>query len=108
MNYTGSAPARQAVPELPEHNLPVAPGVKKTSQGCGNLVAYLRLLWGRKGLAKRTVISVDRKSQVNTLAVTDNDPNRAAAVGEAYVEGLNRLVSELSASSPRMKMTGRC
>jgi capsule polysaccharide export protein KpsE/RkpR len=33
--------------------------------------------------------------------VTDNDPKRAAAVGEAYVVELNRLVAELSTSSAR-------
>jgi uncharacterized protein involved in exopolysaccharide biosynthesis len=207
MNYTCSAPARQAVPELPDHNLPVAPGIKKTSQGSGNLVAYLRLLWehrrvfarvalcgllastflaflipvrlgsttrlmpadssqprglamaatalsggsgglggiareilglkstsdifvgilssrtvldkliqefdlkrvyvdrcmedARKDLARRTDISVDRKSQINTLTVTEHDPKRAAAMGEAYVAELNRLVAESSTSSAR-------
>jgi hypothetical protein len=53
MNYTCSAPARQAAPELPEHNLPVAPGVKKTAQGSGNLVAYLRLLWEQRRVFAR-------------------------------------------------------
>jgi uncharacterized protein involved in exopolysaccharide biosynthesis len=207
MNYTGSAPARQPVPELPEHDLPVAPGPEETSQGGGNLVPYLRLLWehrrvlarvalcgllvstllaflipvrfesttrlmppdnsqsgglamaaaalsggsgglggiasemlglkstsdifvgilasrtvqdkliqefdlkklywdrrmedARKDLAKRTDISVDRKSQIIALTVTDHDPKRAAGMGEAYVAELNRLVAELSTSSAR-------
>ena len=55
----------------------------------------------RKDLAERTGISVDRKSQIITLTVTDHDPKRAAAMGEAYVEELNRLVAELSTSSAR-------
>jgi uncharacterized protein involved in exopolysaccharide biosynthesis len=207
MNYTGSAPARQPVPELPEHGLPVAPGPDKTSQGGETLVAYLWLLWEHrrllarvvlygflastlmaflipvrfesttrlmppdnsqsgslamagaalsggsgglggiasemlglkstsdifvgiltsrtaqdkliqefdlkklygdrrmedacKDLAKRTDISVDRKSQIITLTVTDHDPKRAAAMGEAYVAELNRLVAELSTSYAR-------
>jgi capsule polysaccharide export protein KpsE/RkpR len=54
-----------------------------------------------KDLAERTGISVDRKSQIITLAVTDHDPKRAAAMGQAYVEELNRLVAELSTSSAR-------
>jgi uncharacterized protein involved in exopolysaccharide biosynthesis len=207
MNYTGSAPARQPVPELPEHDLPVAPGPEETPQDSGHLVAYLRLLWehrrllarvalcgflasmllaflipmrfestarlmppdssqsgglamaaaalsggagslggiatdmlglkstsdifvgilssrtvqdklilqfelkklygdrrmedARKDLAKHTNISVDRKSQIITLTITDHDPKRAAAMGEAYVAELNRLVAELSTSSAR-------
>jgi uncharacterized protein involved in exopolysaccharide biosynthesis len=52
-------------------------------------------------LASRTSISVDRKSQIITIAVTDHDPKRAAAMGEAYIAELNRLVAELSTSSAR-------
>ena len=55
----------------------------------------------RKDLAEHTGISVDRKSQIITLTVTDHDPKRAAAMGEAYVVELNRLVTELSTSSAR-------
>jgi len=55
----------------------------------------------RKDLAARTGISVDRKSQIITISVTDHDPKRAAAMGQAYVEELNRLVAELSTSSAR-------
>ena len=204
MNYAGSAPVRQPVPELPEHPVLPAPG---TLQDGGNSVAYLRLLWehrrfvtrvvfygllastviafliparyksaarlmppdnsqagglamaaaalgggagglggiasemlglkstsdifvgilssrtvqdkliqqfdlkklygdrrmedARRDLAERTDISVDRKSQIITIAVTDHEPKRAAALGEAYVEELNRLVADLSTSSAR-------
>jgi capsule polysaccharide export protein KpsE/RkpR len=52
-------------------------------------------------LANSTGVSVDRKSQIITIAVTDHDPKRAAAIGEAYIAELNRLVSELSTSSAR-------
>jgi len=55
----------------------------------------------RKDLANHTGISVDRKNQIITIAVTDHDPKRAAAIGQAYVEELNRLVAELSTSSAR-------
>ncbi|PYT38418.1 MAG: lipopolysaccharide biosynthesis protein, partial [Acidobacteria bacterium] len=54
-----------------------------------------------KLLAQRTDISVDRKSQIITLTVTDHDAKRAAAMGNAYVAELNRLVAELSTSSAR-------
>jgi uncharacterized protein involved in exopolysaccharide biosynthesis len=207
VNYTGSAPVRQPVPELPEHDLPIAPEPQETPQGSGDSVLYLRLLWEhrrllarvalygllastliaflisaryestarlmppdssqsgglamaaaalsggagglggiagemlgmkstsdifvgilssrtvqdkliqqfdlkrlygdrrmedtRKDLAEHTGISVDRKSQIISLTVTDKDPKRAAAIGQAYVEELNRLVAELSTSSAR-------
>src|SRR5882762_8237270 len=207
MNFTGSAPALQPVPELPEHDLPAAPGPEETPQDSGNSVAYLRLLWehrrllarvalcgllastlvafliparydsttrlmppdnqstsglaaaaaamsgvgaglggaasdllglkstsdifvgiltsrtiqdkliqqfdlkklywdrrmedARRDLAQHTGISVDRKSQIIAISVTDHDPKRAAAMAQAYVEELNRLVAELSTSSAR-------
>jgi capsule polysaccharide export protein KpsE/RkpR len=207
VNYTGSAPARQPVPEVPEPDLPIAPNEEESSQGNKSSVVHLRVLWNhrqpltraliygflastliaflipvryestarlmppdsnqtgglamaaaalsggagglggvasemlgikstsdifvgilssrtaqdrliqqfdlkklygargmedaRKGLAGRTGISVDRKSQIITITVTDHDPKRAAAMGQAYVEELNRLVAELSTSSAR-------
>jgi capsule polysaccharide export protein KpsE/RkpR len=207
MNFTGAAPVRQPVPELPEHDLPIAAAPEETPRASGSSVAYLRLLWehrrvlaraaiygllastllaflipvrfestarlmppdssqsgglamaaaalsggagglggiasdmlglkstsdifvgilssrtvqdqliqqfdlkklyavrrmedARKVVAKHTEISVDRKSQIITLTVTDHDPRRAAAMGEAYVTELNRLVAELSTSSAR-------
>jgi uncharacterized protein involved in exopolysaccharide biosynthesis len=207
MNFAASAPVRQPVPEVPEHDVPVAPEPEETPQPNGNSVAYLRLLWGhrrllarvalygllastliaflipsryestarlmppdnqstsglaaaaaamsgvgaglggvagdllglkstsdifvgilssrtvqdkliqqfdlkklywdrrmedaRRDLADHTGISVDRKSQIITISVTDHDPKRAAAMGEAYVAELNRLVAELSTSSAR-------
>jgi capsule polysaccharide export protein KpsE/RkpR len=55
----------------------------------------------RMALAEHTGISVDRKSQIITISVTDHDPKRAAAIGQAYIEELNRLVAELSTSSAR-------
>ena len=207
MNFTGSAPTRQPVPELPEHDLPIAPGPEETPQASGVSVAHLRLLWehrrllarvvlygllagtliafliptryestarlmppdsnqssglamaaaalsggagglgsiagemlglkstsdifvgiltsrtvqdkliqqfdlkklygdrrmedARKDLVDHTSISVDRKSQIITITVVDHDPKRAAAIGQAYVAELNRLVAELSTSSAR-------
>jgi capsule polysaccharide export protein KpsE/RkpR len=55
----------------------------------------------RKELAANTSISVDRKSQITLISVTDRSPQRAAAMAQAYVEELNRLVAELSTSSAR-------
>jgi uncharacterized protein involved in exopolysaccharide biosynthesis len=53
----------------------------------------------RRKLSENTGISDDRLSGVITIAVTDHDPQRAAAIARAYVEELNRLVVELSTSS---------
>jgi len=55
----------------------------------------------RKDLTEHTGVSVDRKSQIISITVTDKNPQRAAAMGQAYVEELNRLVAELSTSSAR-------
>ena len=68
----------------------------------------LRKLYGdarmedaRVNLANHTTISVDRKSQIISIKVTDKSPQRAAAMAQAYVEELNRLVAALSTSSAR-------
>src|SRR5947209_492077 len=53
MNYTGSAPVRQPMPEPPERDLPVAPEPKETPQVSGNSVAYLRILWEHRRLLVR-------------------------------------------------------
>jgi uncharacterized protein involved in exopolysaccharide biosynthesis len=55
----------------------------------------------RRALAEHTGISVERKSQIISITVTDRSPQRAAAMGQAYVEELDRLVAELSTSSAR-------
>ncbi len=60
-----------------------------------------RMQDARKDLAEHTAISVDRKSQIISITVTDKSPQRAAAMAQAYVEELNRLVAELSTSSAR-------
>jgi len=207
MNYTGSAPVRQPVPDLPEHDLPVVPQVEERPRQRADSVLHLRLLWQqrrlfsrvavyasltsillavliparfestsrlmppdnqsasslasavaavssgagelggiasdflglkstsdifvgilssrtvqdklieqfdlkklyrhsrmedtRRDLAEHTGISVDRKNQIITISVTDHDPKRAAAMGQAYIAELNRLVAELSTSSAR-------
>jgi capsule polysaccharide export protein KpsE/RkpR len=55
----------------------------------------------RRDLAERTSVSIDRKSQIVTITVSDRSPQRAAAMAGAYVAELNRLVAELSTSSAR-------
>lgn len=53
----------------------------------------------RKKLTKRTEITVDRKSGIITITVTDNDRNRAAQIAQAYVEELDRLAAEVNTSA---------
>jgi uncharacterized protein involved in exopolysaccharide biosynthesis len=55
----------------------------------------------RKDLAARTGVSVDRKSQIITINVTDKSPQRAAAMAQVYVEELNHTLAEVSTSSAR-------
>jgi uncharacterized protein involved in exopolysaccharide biosynthesis len=50
-------------------------------------------------LAKNTDVSEDRKSGIVSISLLDHDPARAAAMAQAYVEELDRLVRELSTSS---------
>jgi capsule polysaccharide export protein KpsE/RkpR len=52
-----------------------------------------------KELADNTGVSEDRKSGIITIEVTDNDPNRAAALGQAYIDELNRLAAEVATSA---------
>lgn len=53
----------------------------------------------RRKLTKNTNISEEKKSGIITITVSDRDPRRAAAIAQAYVEQLNRLVAELSTSA---------
>jgi capsule polysaccharide export protein KpsE/RkpR len=55
----------------------------------------------REKLEENTSISEDRKSGILTITVTDVDPKRAAAMAQAYVRELDRLVAQLSTSSAR-------
>lgn len=55
----------------------------------------------RKTLEENTSISEDRKSGVITVSVSDRNRERSRALARAYVEELNRLMSEVSTSSAR-------
>jgi capsule polysaccharide export protein KpsE/RkpR len=55
----------------------------------------------RASLAQHSSLSEDRKSGIITIAVTDRDPQRAAALATAYVNELDRLVAAVSTSSAR-------
>jgi capsule polysaccharide export protein KpsE/RkpR len=55
----------------------------------------------RKQLEAHTKVNEDRKSGVITITVTSVQPDRAAAIAQAYVKELDRLVSQLSTSSAR-------
>ena len=53
----------------------------------------------RAKLDENTSVSEDRKSGIISISVTDHNPQRAAALANAYVDELNSLVAELSTSS---------
>lgn len=55
----------------------------------------------RTDLGERTNVSEDRKSGIISIVVWDHDPKRAAAMADAYVTELDRLVAQLSTSSAR-------
>jgi capsule polysaccharide export protein KpsE/RkpR len=53
----------------------------------------------RKELGRQTDISIDRKSGILTIQVTDHDPKRATALAQEYVAQLNNVVTQLNTSS---------
>lgn len=53
----------------------------------------------REELSANTALSEDRKSGIVTIIVSDRDPQRVAAIAQAYVDELDRLVAELSTSA---------
>jgi uncharacterized protein involved in exopolysaccharide biosynthesis len=55
----------------------------------------------RLDLAEHSQISEDRKSGIISITVTDHDKERAAAMAQAYVTQLDRLVADVSTSSAR-------
>lgn len=55
----------------------------------------------RKRLNRSTEVEEDRKSGVISLTVTDESPQRARDIAQAYINELDRLVSEVSTSSAR-------
>jgi len=61
----------------------------------------VRMADARAALASRVSLSVDRKNEIVTIAVTDQSPQHAHDIAAAYVDRLNLLVSELSTSSAR-------
>ena len=58
-----------------------------------------RMEQARKTLEANTFMTEDRKSGILAIVVTDGDPKRAAAIGQAYVDELDRLVVELNTST---------
>jgi uncharacterized protein involved in exopolysaccharide biosynthesis len=55
----------------------------------------------RKRLNSNTDVNEDRKSGVITITVEDKSQQRAHDIAQAYVEELNRLLSQVSTSSAR-------
>ncbi len=83
-------------------------GVLQSSTVQNELIAKfdLRRVYGhrrwvdaRKELARQTDISIDRKSGILTIQVTDHDPSRATALAQEYVAQLNSVVIQLNTSS---------
>ena len=52
----------------------------------------------RKDLEKNTDVSIDRKSQIIKIQITDYDPHRAAAIAQEYLDQLNHVVVNLNTS----------
>ena len=54
----------------------------------------------RKTLETRTGVDQERKSGVISISVLDSSPERARQMAQAYVEELDRLLSQVSTSPP--------
>jgi uncharacterized protein involved in exopolysaccharide biosynthesis len=57
------------------------------------------MLNARRRLESNTEITEDRKSGIISIRVTDHSAQRAAAIAQAYVAELDRLVAELNTSA---------
>lgn len=57
----------------------------------------------RKEFESDTDVEEDRKSGAIDITVRDRDPHRAAAMANAYVEELNRLMLEIDSASARQE-----
>jgi len=53
----------------------------------------------RKDLTEKTEVTIDRKSGILTIKVTDRSPARAAAMAGEYVDQLNQVMSRLNTSA---------
>jgi uncharacterized protein involved in exopolysaccharide biosynthesis len=53
----------------------------------------------RKSLLHRTVIVDDKKSGMVSLSATDRDPKRAAAIANAFIEELDKVLQTLNTSA---------
>jgi uncharacterized protein involved in exopolysaccharide biosynthesis len=66
-----------------------------------------RVYWDSKiedariDLEDHTDVAEERKSGIISIGVTDRDPKRAAAMAQAYVSELDRLVAQVSTSAAR-------
>ena len=58
-----------------------------------------RMQDARRQLEGNTQISEDRKSGIIAIGVSDHSPERAAAIAQAYIGELDRLVAELNTSA---------
>jgi capsule polysaccharide export protein KpsE/RkpR len=56
-----------------------------------------------KALARRTSITDDKKSGVITISVEDVDPVRARDLTQAYLDGLNHIVTHTNTSAARQE-----
>jgi uncharacterized protein involved in exopolysaccharide biosynthesis len=57
----------------------------------------------RKELANRTEITLGKKDGIIDVAVTDTDPQRAAAIANQYVEELRRMTSTLAVTEAQQR-----
>lgn len=71
--------------------------------GLQKVYGQARIDEARKVLASASTFSVDRKSNVIEIRVTDRDPNRAAQLANGYANALGTVTATLSAEAGRQE-----
>src|SRR5258707_10347663 len=99
VNYSSSAADRQPSPELPDHELPIAPRSEGALQESEISVAYLRLLWQHRRLLARVALSgllasafiafliPTRYESIARLMPPDNSQSSGLAMAAAALSG---------------------
>src|SRR5207249_4984935 len=117
MNFSASAPVRQPVPEVPEHDLPVAPGPEEPPQTNDNSVAYLRLLWEHRrllayvalyGLLASTLIAFlipSRYDSTARLMPPDNQSTSGLAAAVPAMSGIGSGLGAVASNLLSLKTT---
>src|SRR5260370_978216 len=99
VNYSGGAPVRQPVPELPEQAVPSTPVPQEKFESSEKSLTYLRLLWARRRMLSRVLVYAAAASTVIAFLIParyestarlmppDNQSSSSLAMAAAAMSG---------------------